>query len=840
MAKADVASVAAVLEFAPLEQKNAVKEHLKAIPESQEPLEVEYDAQAMVDALDKSGKSCSSSALIIALPDPIGITADLNHYRNFYAADLLGKSSFDNQEKNGKAILANTVNAILEQVDKAAKDDSIFGHFYDRGRFEKHLNLKKLQVSLEDYDLLNIKRKYIVKISSDYSEWLISPEWKSSQAQEFDDKNENSDQNHQEWILQCIIGSGETEKEQKAWLDCINRNVKPEENWLLRLLFGLDTELIANVNDLRSKVSISNVIEENQKTIVEFSDKVYQAMADIFASANALRGRVRAHRDVLGLIVSVEKQLAWLYRTNPKAYVNVVGDVAVSLMGTGNYNIEPYRYLGTADQIEIVLRSGGDPGIKPHTPISAVNDREIYRCRPGYMAEYDAKLSQKVGRDVIYNPPVGKGQRLQFAAFLVTESYAHNDGFDGMKASYRQMLNLDTVGPSPDPQINAWGNIISKGKAAGGAAFNGIINFFLIVSSFSAMESLRSDKTTDPEKAKQTMVLFSNALAFAAGTINIKIAIEEFRGIANPSRAAFSAAATKFNMVSSLITVALINNDVNEKLDRDDLDSACWSMLELFCVVAGIWVGIAAAEASGVVPGVGWALAGLILIVIGAYAAIAAYATNDLERLDLEYWLDNGSFGLRNLTKGKYLLRNPFRSKGKGESNYTVKEFTGFDEEMRALYLILFTPSVRSSLNSRSGGSDWGYSTTIYENDYVIKVPSYRDNTKVSVRLGFISSKDEEDVLVEYSLDNGTEEIKMITQSTKLLASATPKISIDKDKSFLTVSGRVSLMSDVGSKLDVSASKLTVGYYPMVDSSPDVDVGIVMKKELDSEQLSYD
>lgn len=350
------------------------------------------------------------NAFALALPDDIGIVADIGKWRNFKAGEL---AKFEVDQKNlREKVVADIAYGLKQQMTDA-------GRAKDWGRYAKHLDMGKVDSVRSSYtNKIKQFEAAILKVSDDWCKWMDGERfWEALKVFDGDVCSVGVDM--ERCVNSATEGSGATPKEQQIW----------------------DKILTAKLESNRSALWLA--FAAGDKKVLDFLKDKGDKANDIFKNA----------RD------GADNLAKWLEQRRKAALVRTATH-DTGLLGS-TIATQASRLFQTAPQQAQVL------GLRIRIVVAARMDAHIAPYRLNVQARGLVAMSY----ETIWGPPTAKLSRTMLEARRLRVVQNMDGVILGAKANVAQMLYIDMWLPQSvvndlDRQLN-----LPTG-AAGGHASN--------------------------------------------------------------------------------------------------------------------------------------------------------------------------------------------------------------------------------------------------------------------------------------------------------------------------------------------------------------------------------
>ncbi|WP_311728176.1 toxin VasX [Cupriavidus alkaliphilus] len=772
-----------------------------------------------------SQKTAGKTGVILALPDPVGVTSQLNWYRNRLTAELAAMNGVGNEEIARKRIIAEVIAGIVQ----SAKEDPGWFNSYGPDRYLKHINQPAWEAAKREADAVKALNARIERASDDFVKWKESQQWAQIQREDFSQTNAVSALDLERMVSICVCGSGLTKTEHEKVWEPVLRGVKAkEDNWFERSLSGLHTDFQQYLTDQKKEDKIYDSVKGATALAKDWS-------VDGIKKVNEFRAAIRAKRAAndatAALIETVAGRMGRLLSRDPEAYQKIMRRVAMTLLVRADVVPQPVVVKGPFERMaQLIMAVGsGEARLSTKAPIQIApkNGRGPYLSTKGNLGQRGLALSEAVEGAVLFEAP-GRNATGVTAAWIVQRVQA-GDGklsADMMRKFGLREVELaaaraagSRVG-APNPWLE---NALTLRSTGVDAVLSAGVVFFQINAFNNALADL--GKAQDGwGKAEAGVGMTTAVLSSVGAGLEIAGAISILRGVAKESVMPRMIVASRFGAVAGFIEGAYLIVKGANKVYKKDYDSGLWTIgTGIFVAVAGVsGVGAATAAATGgsvAILGlslgpVGWALLTIALIGVSLYFAWQAFITDDENYLPVEYWLDNGVFG-----KGE------LRALGEKNACYDLKRrgvfpFVGLDEEIIVLNRMMLVASAKLNVASDSKGI--GIVAT-----YEVALPRYADGSRLAIAFTAIDAEGKRSSVGEILCEDGKPNATRSTISAQLTGMREgPILKIEPKSSVMRLSGMFATMqesfitkainklSNRSSVIYAERFEMTVDYWP--------------------------
>ncbi|MGQ5525257.1 T6SS effector BTH_I2691 family protein [Chitinimonas sp. PSY-7] len=715
---AEVASAAAMKQWIADYKPSAVQMLNKRLPAANPVIDRSGDAENLAAAMLAMSGKLAKPGLIMALHDPVGITATLNSARNDITEQVLLIDKNLSAKDRDDLLIAGIVEDIRKSM-QAAKDNPW-------ERYAKHIDNSKLDPVLKKLQAKRDLAKRIDTCSSDYVVWITAPRLTDLFASDFDPSNVASGLALENCFVLCTAGSGVTMQErEKVWQPWFDKDPKDPTNLLWQAATAADKSVLAFL--AVEKIDKTFDLTKGSKDI--FKEREWFAhLHDVLHAANSQRAQQRAYAVATEKIaVTLAAQLIWLRGKDGsglKKYHQTAARMATILASRGDIVVLPktmtarvHQYVRWVQDAYIgkpsariplvqgnVLPGGGGKRIDPNK----LNGEELRKTVSNMDGPLMVDLS---GRDGVMNFSLWVAQKLQ-------PGQAPDKEME--KLLRRLKLEPDDLTLSADLKINPLTDLERKvGIAKMDRAFSAGTGFLTLYSFYNTWNQL----TDELKKGKDADALalesgFASvgtaALTGIAVTMEIKAANELIKqaGVETLRIRVLSGMAAGLGLACGLVDAYYLWKQ-SEKLSKDgDKDAAEFTFFSsLLTGGSAIFIGLAGIAAAFGATGVGIPIAVGIGLLLAMAAMATGYSAAENTDTELEKWVDRCRYGKRIRTDSKSAYRD-----GK-------EEITAF---RNAIYVV----SIKMRISWQAG---------ILKGFYTISVPYFAKHSAIRVQL---SAKD--------------------------------------------------------------------------------------------------
>lgn len=707
-AHAEVASAEAFKQWAVDFNPQAVKAfnaiRSKAMPIQDISVRADSLAKAMLGMSGALGKP----GLIMALHDPVGITASLNDYRNQQVEKVMAQDDKTTPEDREDFAVVTVIENLRDNLTKNKGDWP---------RHEKHLDLAKYSAAKTKLEEHQHAAKRVEAMSADYEKWMNGQATVRLFASDFEDKGLPCRRALEDSFGVCVQGSGVTKIErEKVW-----------EPWFTdekSLLWKAATANDKNILDELTAGKLDKTYDAAKGSLGAFKEiEWYAHMQQAWGKVQQRRAqRVEYRQATHDLALTLGAQLTWLQKTNGKLYLQTMARFATVLVTRGDIVMVPQNVTSTARNYVRWAQEAflAKPNVKP--PMAVVGGANSSHGRPriikpGEIPDEEVRHAAKALDGVLVLDLSGNKGLLGFTAWVASKLEPGKPMPESLDAMFKR-LQLDRQKFVLADKFN-FNPLSEQARGLKTARFvdrplsmiSGIFAFTSFVTASNALtDELKKGKGADYEKKLSAMAGMATAVATAiAAMLEVKAA----------SKVIAQKGATTFGVrvlggVAGGLGAAVTATDAYlawrnaKKLSSDGDKDAAESAL-FGAKLGGIGAGFGTAVAGMIIVGTGGiALAiaiGLTVIFVGA-SVIFGIKADDKTDTDLEKWLNHCRFGSRSRPDSK----SPFSS---------------LDEEMMALRTAIYAVQ----MVTRSGGE-----AATLRNYLTLGVPFYATDSEVEIQ----------------------------------------------------------------------------------------------------------
>lgn len=773
------------------------------------------------------------AGILLVLPDAVGVTAQINHNRNRASALAADASGMVDPEKARRRVVSEMIEGIRASAE--ANPGPWWNKNYGPDRYLKHIDEVKWREALatsEDF------KRYIEQtknIGVDFCIWKESANWDSQQRYDFDPKDHRSALDFETMVIQCVAGSGVDENERKkVWEPVLDLPDSDPGNWFSKALAASDEAALKLMESapptFKDKLDSVNLAKNIAAQILVEKGAI-QRLNSIRSSIRVQRA---ANQATASLIETATGVMGRLQQSRPDQFAMLLRRVTIAGLVRDDLVPAPEVHRTTWQRISqwMMEVATGPARIDPRAAVSVgpmVDGMEYMRTR-GNFRQGGWVLSEAVSGAVLYSEPRTQDEMAEVALWIVRRVQS---GVQLDEAVLRR-LGLEAIETrvpptqvAQNPLLQSHLNRIATGADA---MLNAAVLLFQATSIWGAVSEFRKGNNRGENGVK----LFAAGLAAVSAGLELRIAVQAL--IVRPPAEQLVPArafAAKLGLYAGVADGLFSVYQGARKVAKGDSDSGWWTVGSGAAAVAGSFAaygaamaalgttasGAASATVLGITLGpVGWLLIAVAALGLSIYMAIQAFGTSDDEISPVEFWLDNGVFGLRKRVTGEIAKKNPFAvADGK-----VVWEFSGLEDEVYQFQRVTLVAAADLSPVA-NGNATLG----IYE----IALPRYAAGTALSVTFFGFTEDGKKLVVSSFDLLDGEPRARNFKRGIKLTGGeGQPDVEVDESGAAVVKgrlgSGRgmmVGVMNTIGRWFDESAERYTevIGFGMKLSYFPD-------------------
>ncbi len=679
--------------------------------------------------------------LIMALWDPVGITAELNEQRNIQVAKLaqvagIGTDDAASVERARKRLVAEVIDGLLKNAEANP------GPFYDRNygpeRYQKHINQAAWAKARRDSTAFDVAKQRAERASKDYVTWFAStdPVCRASILQnDYDVCDAAASFAYERAVAATTRGSGTTVIEQeKVWWPALVKQATDHDSWFYRAICGSHRDAMDFINQEKKWDKAFDGPKLAEAIVKELYENSVPKLVSLHGTIRYLRP---ANEHTKELVDSVATMLLKM-QADPKRrqhFGKLVGRVSTALMVRADVLPRGFKVSGFKQSIALYIQKA----ISGDTRATLSGLANAQRVAGSVSVSNGA-----TGAIPVDVPALSRQEAEQTAAFMVmrlknrklTAADLQALGLDKLATidlSTRRARGTVTANLVMDKVANPYAeNFAARTIANVDAGFAAGALFFQIVSFAFALKDLTDPKNDAQKRADGAVGLTTAVLSGAAAILEIRAAAQLMRGATKESVKTIARVGAGLGGAANVIEGAWLIHRGYQKFEANDEDSGLWTIGSgVALVAAGITGVVGATLATGAIPVIGWALATLILLGVSLYCAINANSTDDDNLTPVEYWLDNSTFGLRKLVSKE---KNPYlKAPAKA-----VERWGNVREEIVALQEVLLVIQAEISVEPLHVGTviESLFSSNSDIARYVsVDLPRWSENSRVVMKM---------------------------------------------------------------------------------------------------------
>ncbi|MGP4120764.1 toxin VasX [Psychrobacter aquimaris] len=646
--------------------------------------------------------------MMVALPDPVGEVIAAAERRNYLLSQLselsedrdytrkiinaliiknLEKSSIKTTQFEGKDVfnwgnndyVGTLLNIGFSDTDP---EDLIFKHI-NKSSYESYLQSSQKIISLKK-EIVNARKVFVKAITSEEFKFIIENDFDIELVHD-----EQTAKDFEAMIASCIAGCGiddsnigipqsmfdafestapksdmATEEEfKKALLPQLSNGIEINENWLLKVLGGLDKELIEIFNSFHKQDRASEATGAGIGYISEKISVTWLNKITVDNKRSALENKDK-------LIKTLSQNLLKLSFYDPKAFRALYKTLELSIYGHAGVVLVPRTVTATVDTMASFANFALGIMFKKST-VNKINER-------ARQARSNAKNVVETVTDttIVRTPQIDNLQQAETKVlYYFEEAYSTGKGMDALSQLNDGQLPIDLDkldAKALAAEAIQWHNNVQKVVNGGMGVVSGFIAYFQLNAVIASMPSIaRLKYAGDPLRLTQEQLgTVSSGLALVTASMDVAASSAGLLGktsFANKLvyRAGWLGVVGAMFEVGSLAIYGYRKLNDGNKLSFGLTFGAGVSISA--SAVAGLiyGYGVANAATGGAAAIPGAALLGIMMVgmTLSYVFQRLAYKYDDKNNTLIEYWLDNSVFGHKAMRGQDYYLINPFQSK---------------------------------------------------------------------------------------------------------------------------------------------------------------------------------
>ena len=824
--------------------------------------------------------------LIMALWDPVGITAELNEQRNIQVAKLaqvagIGTDDAASGDRARKRLIAEVIDGLLKNAEASP------GPFYDRNygpeRYQKHINQSEWAKARRESTAFEVAKQRAERASKDYVSWFASTDavCRANVLQhDYDPCDSAASLAYESAVAATTRGSGTTVIEhEKVWWPALVKQATDHDSWFYRAICGSHRDAMDFINQEKKWDKAFDGPKLAEAIVKELYENSVPKLVSLHGTIRYMRP---ANEHTKELVDSVATMLLKM-QADPKMrqhFGKLVGRVSTALMVRADVLPRGFKVSGFKQSIALYIQKAIS-GDTRATLAGLANARRV----TGSVSVSNGAT----GAIPVDAPALNRQEAEQTAAFMVmrlknrklTAADLRALGLDklaNIDLSTRRARGAATSNIAMETMANPYAeNFAARSIAKVDAGFSAGALFFQIVSFTFALNDLIDPKSDAQKRIDGSVGLSTAVLSGAAAILEIRVAAQLMRGATKESVKTLARVGAVLGGAANIVEgVYLVFWKGKDKLKAGDRDSGWWTIGSgVTLAAAGVTGIVGALAATGTIPVIGWALATVALLGLSIYCAINANSTDDDNLTPVEYWLDNGTFGLRNLV-GKD--KNPYlRAPAK-----TVTPWADVRAEVVALQEVLLVVQAEVSVEPLHAGvlmeslfkrnSDiaryvsvdlprWSDNSRVVVKMHATTVPKDGQQRFMAMQFEFSGSKNKETDVPRQGADpmpaqNGRLAELVVTpkgsgsfwKHDAIISTAeSPNLKIDPEVAQMRIYSKVDIYNAINvrttardvKRADIWTTELTVLYWPDEIDLPELHLRISGIKEQMSAAVAY-
>lgn len=773
------------------------------------------------------------TGILLVLPDAVGVTAQINHNRNRASALAADASGMVDSEKARRRVVSEMIEGIRASAE--ANPGPWWNKNYGPERYLKHIDEAKWREALAASEEFKRYIEQTKAIGADFCIWKESVTWDAQQRYDFDNEDHRSALDFESMVIQCVAGSGIDENERKVvWESVLDLPDSDPGNWFSKALAASDDaalKLMENApptfkdkldsvglaKSIAAEMLIGNGAIERINSIrssIRIQRAANQATASLIETATGVMGRLQQSRP---------DQFAMLLRR-----VTIAGLIRDDLVPAPEVHRTTWQRISQW-MMEVAT---GPARIDPRAAVSMgpmIDGMEYMRTR-GNLRQEGWVLSEAVNGAVLFSEPRTQDEMAEVALWIVRRVQS---GVQLDETALRRLglEAIETRIPSTHvPENPLLRSHLSRIATRADAMMSSAVLLFQATSIWGAISEFKKGNN----RAENGVKLFAAGLAAVSAGLELRVAVQVLVARTPATELVpVTAFAAKLGLYAGVADGLFTVFQGAQKVAKGDSDSGWWTVGSGAAAIAGSVAafgfttaalgatagGAASATVLGITLGpVGWLLIAVAALGLAVYMAIQAFGTADDELSPVEFWLDNGIFGLRKRISGEIVKKNPFAIAG----SETVAAFSGLEDEVYQFQRVTLVAAADLSPIA-NGNATLG----VYE----IALPRYAEGTSLSVTFFGFTEDGKKVVISSFDLQDGEPRERNFKRNIRLTGGeGQPDVEVDESGAAVVKgrlgSGRgmiVGVMNTIGRWFDDKAERYTevVGFGMKLSYFPD-------------------
>ncbi|HCY61747.1 MAG TPA: hypothetical protein DHV59_02655 [Oxalobacteraceae bacterium] len=641
--------------------ENAVKALNKSLPQDAQVEDRSGRAESLFNVMFKSSGDLKVPGLIMALCDPIGMTAKLNQRRNDIVEQVLLLDQKTSETERADMLVAGVIEDLREGMQKNGGDWE---------RHAKHIDMTKLEAVKKKMDQRRKLATRVDAMSADYVAWMTAAPTQEIFSKDFDKANSASSLALESSFAICTIGSGTTKVERdRVWQPWFDKQPEDETNLLWKAATANDPSLLTYV----AWNKVDKTFDAIKGAKDAFKEAPWYAHAQEALSARAQRkGQQRAHTLATEKITqTLAAQLLWLRDRDQKKFLRTAAQMATVLMARGDLVMLPKTITSRMSQYIRWQQEAwlGKPTVKAPLRINPAGSRTSPKhIDPSKISDTELRQEVQSLHGALMIDLSGKDGVMTFTAWAAARLQPGQAPGEAMQKLLKQLkMNPADLTMSADFKINPLTEGALNVRSAkldrafsSGTAFLQFISFFNTANDLS--DELKKGKDADSLKVTSSVagMLGACATVIAAG-MEIKAAgnIVVAGGASSFGTKVLLGGAAGIGLVVGLADAYFLWKSADKLAAEGDKDAANLTLWSARFTAGSAGFAASAGIASLIFGFTGIGLAVLVVgaVVFGIAAMVFGFRGNKATDTELEKWLDRCRFGKRERPDSK----SPFK-----------------------------------------------------------------------------------------------------------------------------------------------------------------------------------
>lgn len=292
------------------------------------------------------------NAIVLALPDPVGIVQDISHWRNLRAGEL---AQYQGEAKQLRSRIVGDLILGIKKGMSTPEQAKVWAK-----RYAPKVNIVAVEKDKSEHDR-KVKQfeSNILKASHDWCAWVAAPAykrvWKLYDGMDPTDGKICGAAMECDYA-KCVFGSGATPQEQLWWKEWLNADPSGEHNALWLAMAAGDKDLVAYlVGDVSKPLEAGLGKSDKGVDVVAKSKEAREKFLEWLKERKA-KGLGRPAQEASGLIANTAaSQLQLVAKTQPDRALVAGQRMRVLIATRMDVNVTPRAHVVTLQQFVVQL-----------------------------------------------------------------------------------------------------------------------------------------------------------------------------------------------------------------------------------------------------------------------------------------------------------------------------------------------------------------------------------------------------------------------------------------------------------------------------------------------------